>query len=201
MSAKNRSGSSKAHDRYLTPPRLARAAFERLYELYGAELYGATRFLEPGAGPGTFCRIARDYGVKLKDVVGVELHSSEGCAEAGYKLVKADFLLWKTKEVGQPRFDLIVSNPPFTYAEEFIRHSWSLLNIGGFMLYLARIGLAGTKTRRALWNDVPLKEIWLCRPRPSFVSEGGSDASEYAFFLIQKRIAKPEPPVFRWLDW
>ena len=200
MSAKNRSGASKAHDRYLTPPRLARAAFERLYELYGKELYGATRFLEPGAGPGTFCRIAKNYGTKLKDVVGVELHNAEGRAESGYQLVKADFLRWQPKD--KTLFDLSVSNPPFTFAEEFIRHNFALTAPNGYLLYLARIGLAATKTRRDLWDTIPLKEIWLCRPRPSFVSEGGSDASEYAFFLMHK--CHPQnryDVVFRWLDW
>ena len=198
MSSKNRKKASKAHDRYLTPPRLVRAAFEQLFELHGERVYQAEHFLEPGAGPGPFVSLAPQYFTRLKKAIGVELYHKDRGSD--YELVRTDFLKWETKL----RFDVVMSNPPYTWAEAFIRKTYELLKPGGVALFLVRIGMAGSKKRRPLWREVLLDELWLCRPRPSFVAAGSSDSAEYAFFMMHRPWNKHDggqDTVFRFLDW
>jgi len=199
MSAKNRKQAAKAFDQYPTDPRLARAGFEKLCQRYGSRLTEMTTFLEPGAGRGPFCQAARLYLPNVCRVVGVEMHTPPR-DRFKYELVTQDFLAW------QPKFrpNLIATNPPFTPAAAFIQHSQALLAPGGLMLYLMRVGILGSKKRRELWQQVNLLETWIIRPRPSFQYEGGSDASEYAFFVMDGR--QPKAGCSRsvrldWVDW
>lgn len=197
MSAKNRRQAAKAHDIYPTPVRLVRAGFDVLFQRHGEVLQHARRFLEPGAGFGPFCRMASLYLPAGASITGVETHPP--AKRYPYTLVKQDFLRWKP---ARRPFDLIATNPPFTLAEEFIRRSQQLLGQTGLMFYLMRMGVTGSKQRRALWHEVNLREVWLIRPRPSFQKDGGSDATEYAFFLMDGQTENCSEDVhFRWLDW
>lgn len=197
MSSKNYRSVSRALDRYPTPLKLVRAAFEQLCEV-ADWLPGTRSVLEPGAGPGTFIHMAKQYCHYLTDEpVGVELEPWEW-THGPFQCVQKDFLEWKPRR----RFDFIPANPPFTYAEEFLRHSRNLLEPDGHMFYLARVGLAGTKQRRELWKEINLLEFWLIRPRPSFTEDGQSDSSEYAFLLMDDKHEHCSENVrFRWLDW
>jgi SAM-dependent methyltransferase len=55
-----------------------------------------------------------------------------------------------------PYFDLIVSNPPFKFAETFIRQAWQLLNPQGRMIFLTQADFAASGGRyNGLWVDLP----------------------------------------------
>jgi hypothetical protein len=171
-------------------------------------------FLEAGAGRGPFCETARLYCRGLRGFpVGVELHPQPKRFE--YKLVQADFLRWKANM----SFDFQATNPPFTWAEDFIRKGLEILSPEGMMLYLMRIGVAAGVCRTELWKEVvKLKELWMVRRRPNFNVRSekveinpetgkkkvqGSDATEYAFFLMEHRTPANAtvPTIFRWLEW
>ncbi len=200
MSSKNRGKQSELGDLYLTPPALVHAGYNLLLERYGERIYGVKSVLEPGCGPAPFSRIAPTYCRSLAQrPVGVERfrHSMTGAAK-GVQRVYADFLLWKTRK----RFDLIPTNPPFTYAERFIYKSKSLLTKPtALMFYLMRLSVLGAKCRRELWDEVNLMRVDIIRPRPSF-TEDGSDSAEYAFFTMDGREPESDgPPVLGWVDW
>lgn len=199
MSAKNRSIASKAFDIYPSPVRLIRTAFDFLFTRHGAQLADVQHVVEPGAGFGPFCRMASLYLPTTCKFTGIELHPPADAARFNYDLVHLNFLDWhpSRKSIG-----LIATNPPFTAAEEFISHSQELLAPDGLMLYLMRVGVLGSKRRREFWRAVNLREVWLVRPRPSFQKDGGSDASEYAFFLMDgQRQNCSENVQMYWLDW
>jgi hypothetical protein len=199
MSSKNYRSEPDPLDRYPTPVKLVRAGFEMVCEV--TDIVPSVGYmLEPGCGPGTFCHVAKNYCHGLKaPPVGVDLDFEWALPLSKFTRLKKDFLKWKPKR----RWDLIATNPPFSIAEEFIRHSRELLNpVRGRMLYLCRIGLAGSIKRIPMWKEINLLEVWMIRPRPSFMLTGGSDSSEYAFFLMDAQRENCSLDVrFRWVDW
>lgn len=204
MSAKNRKKASRAHDFYATPMALVRASFDKLATYFPQFLPRVRRVLEPGAGTGPFCYAAAWWCSNLEYLpMGVELFPppvSERCCN--YTLRKANFLKWRPR--GDIRFDFIPANPPYTYFEEFILHSREMLRTPqGLMMYLLRIGALGSKKRRKFWREVNLKEVWPIRPRPSYTPDNETDASEYAFFIMdgQRGRGCSEDVRLRWLDW
>lgn len=194
MSAKNRKKQSKLNDFYPTPLKLVRAAFDKLVEEF-PQVSQSRLFLEPGAGRGNFCAVAANYLPRC-DVHGVEMHRIQG-ARFGYRLHQADFLKWQT----EMRFGLVATNPPFIPFPQFILKSRELLTSRGLMFYLLRIGALGAKKRIEFWQQIDLKRVWLCRPRPSFEVDGSTDATEYAFFVMGGGMPGRKKPEFDWLDW
>lgn len=200
MTAKNRGQASKIHDVYPTPLNLVRAAFDFFAEHHGPFLASVRNVLEPGAYSGAFLWGASLYCPNtIGAPVGVELAPPEKRL-VPYKLVKKDFRKWETSQ----RFDLIATNPPFTWANAFMRKSVSLLSDTGKCLFLMRIGVLAGVERFAMWRDeVNLREVWVCVRRPGFKGVGqGTDASEYAFFMFDGDTKHPSTEVkVRWLWW
>lgn len=79
--------------------------------------------------------------------------------------------------------DLIITNPPFTFAKEFLEKS---LTESDCVCYLLRLNYLGSQARKPFWNKVgtPNKLLILSK-RPSFTGKG-TDATEYAWFCWDK---------------
>lgn len=77
------------------------------------------------------------------------------------------------------KFDLIVTNPPFSLAKEFLDKS---LTEAHTVCYLLRLNFLGAQVRNEWWNQIrpPEKLIVLSR-RPKFINNQ-ADATEYAWF-------------------
>ncbi|HGS5147657.1 TPA: DNA methyltransferase [Vibrio alginolyticus] len=79
--------------------------------------------------------------------------------------------------------DIIVTNPPFSHAMEFIRTAIDRdLNENGTVCMLLRMSMLGSKERADFWRKFPVTNLFTLTPRPQFV-HGGSDNSEYAWFV------------------
>jgi hypothetical protein len=199
MTAKNRNQPSKLFDAYHTPTQLVRAGFDMLCGLHGEWLETVESFVEPGCGPGSFCWGANLYCRNLKSKpVGVDIFPVKE-RRTDFKLVEKNFKSWQPKE----RFDLAITNPPFSWATEFIRHTAELLSPRGKALFLMPLSVATTRKRYEMWNnEVNLCEVWACVSRPGFTSDGGTDAAEYAFFLFDAKGPPYSQNVkMRWIDW
>jgi hypothetical protein len=199
VSAKNRKKKSDILDRYYTPMALAIAGFGHLQRTRAEFMSGVTSLLEPGSGPGTFCSASRGFVPNLKGPpVGVDMVPPE-TLYPGHKCVRRNFLDWKTKQ----RFDLAITNPPFTYVNVFIRKTANLLTPQGLAVFLMRVGVAGGLERMRMWQEeVNLIEVCMVAPRPGFTYDGETDASEYALFLFngQKGPCSQETRL-TWLRW
>jgi len=59
--------------------------------------------------------------------------------------------------------DVIITNPPFSLTEEFIKKSLSELAPNGTMAYLQRVNFLGSKKRVPFWAEVgfPIKHLSL----------------------------------------
>lgn len=76
------------------------------------------------------------------------------------------------------RRDLIITNPPYTLALEFLTKS---LSEADTVIYLLRLNFLGSKQRKAFWDKHPPTHLFVITPRPRFVN-GGSDSCEYGWF-------------------
>lgn len=134
-------------------------------------------FLEPCAGDGRINRIVKEYGRSDLDIMSCEIQ--DGC----------DYLTTKFDNL-----DLIVTNPPFSKAQEFLEKS---LSEADCVIYLLRLNYLGSLKRYEFWNKNPASHIFVLTPRPSFVN-GGTDATEYAWFVWEndKGIMDKYPGVY-----
>lgn len=81
------------------------------------------------------------------------------------------------------KHDVIITNPPFTLTESFLRKSFSELKEDGTLIYLQRVNFIGSIERLDLWREIgyPQKHPVLI-PRPRFVGKG-SDSCEYIWMV------------------
>ena len=111
-----------------------------------------------------------------------------------------DFLWWAG--LSRSKFDLIITNPPFSLAEVFVKAAIPLLTDTGWLVNLMRLDWLGTQKRfERLHKDNPPKRVALLVQRPSFTG-GSTDSSEYAIGAWQKRDPAFIPQTrLEWLSW
>ncbi len=78
-------------------------------------------------------------------------------------------------------FDIIATNPPFTFGENVVRKSLRMLAPNGCAAFIAKMAFLSTQERSKLFVQRPPAEVWILRARPSFSGDGKTDvAQEYA---------------------
>lgn len=97
-------------------------------------------------------------------------------------------------ETAFPPCDLIITNPPFSLTEKFLRKSFSELKPDGTLIYLQRVNFLGSLIRVNFWAEIgfPVKTPIIV-PRPRFVG-GGSDSCEYMWMIWDRggRVSLPD---------
>lgn len=167
MSATRMPRSARGLDLYETPEWVTRAI---VHELPPA----CTPALDPCAGRGAILRVLRNegyhvHGIELDPGCAREVHGLKiGCA-VGDALVND----W----VSPP---LVVMNPPFNRAAEFVHRALMQRAHGGSVFALLRLGFLESKARREFHEAHP-SDVFVLAKRPSFVN-GRTDASAYAWF-------------------
>jgi hypothetical protein len=90
--------------------------------------------------------------------------------------------------------DLIITNPPFSIALEFLQKS---LTEAQCVCYLLRLSFLGSKGRKPFWREnTPTHQMVI--DRPSFTGNG-TDNSEYAWFCWDHDGLLTVPPGMYWL--
>ena len=89
------------------------------------------------------------------------------------------------------KYDVIIGNPPYTYAREFIEKCLSLLSDNGKLIFLLRTAFLESKSRYQFWQDNPLSGLYVLSKRPSFTGKG-TDATSYSWFVWDKSTDKQE---------
>ena len=130
---------------------------------------------EPACGQGHISDIliARGHNVQSSDLIN-----------RGYGL-ELDYL---TSPQTSWRGD-IITNPPFTFASEFIYRSMDLLETGGLLLLLLPLRYLETKTRYTLFQSYMPKYIYTYSYRISIGKGGlfeGSNAVAYCWLIWEK---------------
>jgi hypothetical protein len=75
--------------------------------------------------------------------------------------------------------DLILTNPPFSLAKEFIDHSLKYCNT---CIMLLRINYLGSIGRHDWWKENTPTALHVLSKRPSFTGKG-TDATDYAWYV------------------
>lgn len=136
--------------------------------------------LDPCCGSGAILDVFRERGA---EVVGIEV-SEARAAEArakGHEVIVADALA-----VEWPRADLIITNPPFSLAQEFAEKALSSVATGGTIALLLRLGFLESK-RRLAFHRAHGSSVYVLASRPSFTGNGGCDKTAYGWFLWGQR--------------
>ena len=176
IGASNHTDKERArHDFYATDP----VAIDALV----ANFTGLPRKIwECACGNGCLSERLLHYG---HDMVSTDL------IDRGYGEVM-DFL---TAEAMPEGCDCILTNPPYKYALEFVRHSLELLQDGGLcVMFLKTTFLEGQKRWRELYSSTPPKMLLqfrqrvLCAKNGRFAEmrRGGGSAVAYAWFVWEK---------------
>lgn len=172
-------------DRYDTPTSAVRtflrAWTETTMEIEG--LWDAHAVWEPAAGAGNMLAPLRETFPDA-DVIGTDIEPR--CA--GVRL--RDFL-----DTWDIRADVIITNPPFRLAEQFVRHALDVVADDGWVVMFLRAGFLESKQRRNFFEEHMPEQVWFLRSRPRFTgpnTDGEStDMALYAWFIWRRSTLTP----------
>ena len=147
------------------------------------------RWLEPSAGTGAIARAVKswegmgDLGIRWSAVEkDPSLADRLAQSPAGRHFEICDFLSADSHRIGG-NFDLVIGNPPYKQAEEFVIRAASFAPYG---LFLLRCGFLES-TRRARMFDGWAPDVFVLPERPCFTGDGKTDMSSYAWCLFHYR--------------
>lgn len=83
---------------------------------------------------------------------------------------------------------MIITNPPFAHAMEFIRKSFEF--DAEYIVFLLRLNFLASKARAAFMS-MNTPDVYVLSVRPSFIRTGQGDSVDYAWF-VWRRGKQPE---------
>jgi len=185
----------KEYDFYPTPLEFCKSALNILPLDFNPD-----RILDPGAGDGIW---GKALGVRKGILTGVELRDiDKPCLEYDVWFKNSDYL--EDEKFGFPfylGFDLIIGNPPYSLAKEFILRSLKLLRKDGYLLFLLKLQILESKDRYDTFysNGLNPKEVWVSARRISFTGDGKTNADAHCLCLWQEGWSGDT--TLKWLDW
>lgn len=176
-------------DFYPTPIELVRAALDLVKVV-------PEHILDPGCGTGVWGEVARENWPSAY-IDGVDIVSRVDSDFIYNQIYIKDFRDWEAL----PQFDLIISNPPYKYAEEFVRKSWASLRHGGEMMFLMRLAFLESQKRcKGLWQELSPDSVFVLGRRPSFTGNGKTDNTAYSLYHWVKDRRNKGTSLY-WLNW
>jgi len=152
ISGGNSATGRKAGDFYPTPPEATIALLEFLSIPHGSVIW------ECACGRGDMARVIEALGYKT---------ISTDIEDTGFGMSGIDFLTCEKRE----RFDWIITNPPFSIAEKFIRKAWET---GKPFAFLLKSQFWNAARRIALFEECMPTYILPLTWRPDFTGAGGA---------------------------
>lgn len=189
MSATNRGAERRPHDAYRTPA----FCVHRLLEL--RKWPKDCVWLDPCAGDGAIIDAVNSYygdqasriewgAVEIRPECETVLADKTDWYFMGDFLTRREGVRTLIAPSGekQPvnRLGIVLMNPPYSLAEEFIRASLDLNPIA--VVALLRLNFLAS-AKRALWLRDAVPDVYVLPNRPSFTGEG-TDATDYAWFVF-----------------
>lgn len=145
------------NDFYATDPQAVNDLFNALSK-YDPDFnnFSPRTFLEPCVGNGNIAKATTDYFL-----FSLKRNENSQCTfidlvDRGYPNTKVqDFLLFESMQP-QTKFDLIVSNPPYSLALEFVQKSLQHLSDHGYLAFFLKIQFwEGEKRKQFLLDNPP----------------------------------------------
>jgi len=167
----------RASDEYPTPPLLATEITRWALSMWPPTREHGVTILEPGAGKhAPFLRAADQLIGPIADCVGVELGDyPRPDPEFGWH-PNCDFT--NPNQFGSTHpFDLVITNPPYSLAQEFVERAHAVVNHWGLIVMLLQTGFNGARSRVDFWARYRPIAKRTIRPRPGFVASTKSTAT------------------------
>lgn len=163
------------------------------------------RFIcDPGAGSGAWGEAARMIW-PYAHITGIERRVPATKPVCYDSWLAADYVESPYLDGLAAPFDLIIGNPPFNQAEQFVRKSMELLTMSGRCFFLLRLGFLESAGRVSFFKHYCPTHVITLVQRPSFKpSERGektTDYAAYALFLWHKAERYHGLYYGGWLDW
>ena len=160
--------------------------------------FHANTILEPCVGGGHIVNAVNDFFVNKRDITCLDL------VDRGYpNTIVQDFLTWETDK----QFEGIITNTPFSLAQEFIEKGMELLTDDGQMAMFLKIQFLEGAKRKEFFEKYPPKYIYVFRNRMATWNNGNevdpntgkrwATTMCHAWFIWEKG-SKTEP-IIRWL--
>lgn len=162
-------------DRYYTPKIIAKQGIDLvLPHLVGNKQVKS--ILEPSAGRGVFLPLLRK-SYKKATITALDLDPERGpWRNADISIRATNFLTWKAPKT---KYDLIIGNPPFKPAEDFVI---KCKEIAKYTLFILRSGFLNSKRRwHSIYRKYPPSVIAFLPSRPSFTRDGNVDRYDYCW--------------------
>ena len=194
----------RENDHYPTPLVVCRAALNTL-----PRAFTPSRILDPGAGTGVWGMAACEKWPGA-DRDGVEIRADAPAPRGAYTTwySSRDLLAGALHPDYcdlQDGYDLVIGNPPYSYAQAFVERSIGLVRDGGRVVFLLRLAfLESTHRHNTLFGIYPPKRVSVLVQRPSFMPAGDAkenktDATAYAIFDWQRGYKGSTE--LHWLSW
>lgn len=171
------------HDYYATHPKAVELLLEQ--EKFYNEIW------EPACGEGHISKVLENNGYKV--------HSSDLIYRGYGNLESVDFLKFETDK--KLKID-IVSNPPYSYAKDFVEKSLDLIQNGCKVAMFLKLQFLEGKSRKQLFKKYPPKVVYVSSARLLCAKNGEfekypSSAVAYAWFVWEKGFTGD--PVIKWI--
>lgn len=176
-------------DYYKTPRWVVDELFEKV-----VDVNKINSILDPAAGSGALIE-----GIEGARIVATDIddrHSSS-LLKITPDVYIGDFLESSTRVLGT--FDIVLANPPYYLAEEFVKHSMghnsdSVQAFADDGYFLLRLNFLASKKRRE-WLRAYKPNVYVLSKRPSYTEDGRTDGTEYGWFHFK---SKNRPNQGRW---
>lgn len=159
--------------RYYTPPAYARQCVDKVLPWFPVRPDAA--ILEPSAGGGSFLGPLR-RAFPSASIMAMDLEPGASIILPGKveAIQRGDFLTHRFAR----HFDLIVGNPPFLLAKEFIIKA---LTLAPTLVFFLRLGFLASLRRYHFWQRYPPSRVFVLPKRPSCTGDGRTDRYDYCF--------------------
>jgi hypothetical protein len=174
---------TKKHDYWPTPQALCDAS-TKMVKRYISQPSSMLKVLDPGCGDGVWGNsVLTEIGEHVI-LTGMDIRQVQRNPNYENWIVGADYLTYEFKE----KFDLIIGNPPYKYAQEFIEKSLGLLNNDGVLSFLIRLSfLEGRNRQLSLFQKTPPDSVHVLTRRIKFFKDSKySSSTAFAIFVWKK---------------
>ena len=179
MSSTGRKSKRNPKDYYITPiPEIKKF----LYHFNQIEPLNNKLVFDPSAG-GDAQNPIMSYPEALKEYGSFVATNDIRKDSSAY--LQEDYLKMNMKEY-EPKPDIIMTNPPFEHAIEFIKKALQDVKPAGYVVMLTRLNFFGADCRKHFWDlNMPLY-TFVHSKRMSFTGDGKVDSIEYQHMVFQE---------------
>lgn len=188
MSSTNRSRVRDTHafDYYVTPQNEIRLFLTEALRVVPNLLVG--KILDPCAGGDSDHQMS--YPEVLKEFEATQINTID-IREDSLASLKEDYLQHQCSE----SYDLIITNPPFSIAQEIIIKALTDCKPDGWVVMLLRLNFFGSQIRKPFFDNFMPEYVFIHNQRMSFGlnkhGKKGTDSIEYMHAMFRKGY-KPE---------